>query len=347
MELWRALLALLFLLGCSGSSHHSLHYDYVVVSEPSEGLPQFFTMGYLDGQLITYYDSQKKEKIPKVSWMKEVEKEDPKYWKDGSDILKATEQVLQEDLRNVQHRYKQYRGFHIWQTTYGCELRGNRSIRGYSQYGYDGRSFLIFNKDTLSWVALDPQAQITKMNWDANLRWSQRNKFYLEEECIEWLKKYLSYRRKEMLPWTEPPVMTMTRRTEVEDDGMETHVCRLDGFYPREIDASWTRDGEVWLQDTFHGSVVPNADGTYHYWLSIRIDPKERCRYRCHVEHDGLQEPLDMALKEPKSNLGIIINCIVVALVLGCVIAGILVFFKKHQDGYKAATSEWVFFLPL
>ncbi|KAG8148242.1 hypothetical protein E2320_022419 [Naja naja] len=126
----------------------------------------------------------------------------------------------------------------------------------------------------------------------------------------------------------------MTRRTEVED-GMETHICRQHGFYPREIDASWTRDGEVWLQDTFHGSVAPNADGTYHYWLSIRIDPKEKGRYRCHVEHDGLQKPLDLALEEPKSSLGIIIICIVATVVLVSVIAGILILFKRRQDGYK------------
>ncbi|KAG8148218.1 hypothetical protein E2320_022398, partial [Naja naja] len=94
----------------------------------------------------------------------------------------------------------------------------------------------------------------------------------------------------------DPPVVTVSSRTEVED-GMETHICRVDGFYPREIDASWMRDGEVWLKKTFHGSVAPNADGTYHYWLSVRIDPKERGRYRCHVEHDGLQEPLDVAIK--------------------------------------------------
>ncbi|KAG8148235.1 putative MHC class I antigen protein, partial [Naja naja] len=93
-----------------------------------------------------------------------------------------------------------------------------------------------------------------------------------------------------------PPGVTVRGKTEVED-GMETHVCRLDGFYPREIDAFWTRDGEVWEEETFHGSLAPNADGTYHYWLSIRIDPKERGRYRCHVEHDGLQEPLDLALE--------------------------------------------------
>uniref|UniRef100_A0A8C6XDN2 Ig-like domain-containing protein n=1 Tax=Naja naja TaxID=35670 RepID=A0A8C6XDN2_NAJNA len=93
-----------------------------------------------------------------------------------------------------------------------------------------------------------------------------------------------------------PPVVTVTRRVEAED-GKETHICRVHGFYPRAVNASWTRDGEVWLQDTIHGSVAPNADGTYHYWLSIQIDPEERGHYRCHMEHDGLQESLDMALK--------------------------------------------------
>ncbi|XP_026549038.1 class I histocompatibility antigen, F10 alpha chain-like [Notechis scutatus] len=128
-------------------------------------------------------------------------------------------------------------------------------------------------------------------------------------------------------------------KTEVED-GMEMHICQVHGFYPREIDAFWTRDGEVWLQDTLHKPLAPNADGTYHYWLSIRIDPKERSRYRCHVEHDGLQEPLDLALEEPKSNLGIIIGCVVVALVLVGVIAGILVFLKRRQGGYKATPTS-------
>ncbi|KAG8148120.1 putative MHC class I antigen protein, partial [Naja naja] len=42
-----------------------------------------------------------------------------------------------------------------------------------------------------------------------------------------------------------------------------------------------------------------------------------------------------------ESNLGLfIIGCVVAALVLVGVIAGILVFFKKRQDYYKAAASE-------
>ncbi|KAF7235025.1 Class I histocompatibility antigen, F10 alpha chain [Varanus komodoensis] len=80
---------------------------------------------------------------------------------------------------------------------------------------------------------------------------------------------------------------------------METLVCQAHGFYPKEIDATWRKDGEVWLQDTFRGTVAPNSDGTYYTWLGIRISPQDRGRFWCHVEHDGLLEPLDVAWEQP------------------------------------------------
>ncbi|KAK9405450.1 H-2 class I histocompatibility antigen Q9 alpha chain-like [Crotalus adamanteus] len=232
-----------------------------------------------------------------------------------------------EDSPN--HHLVPISGLHTWQRVYGCELQGEESKGGFDQFGYDGRIFLSFDKETLTWVAPVPQAQISQRKWDAVPGLNQGQKSYLEEICIEWLERYLSY-GKETLLRTELPVMTLSRKIEVED-GMETHVCRLDGFYPREIEASWTRDGEVWLQDTLRGSVAPNADGSFHSWLSIQIDPKERGRYRCHVEHDSLQKPLDVALEEPKSSLGIIIGCVVAGLVLLGVIVGIW-FFKGGKE---------------
>ncbi|XP_070593186.1 class I histocompatibility antigen, F10 alpha chain-like [Erythrolamprus reginae] len=339
------LLAVVLRDSCDGASSHSLKYFYTTVSEPSQGLPHFVDVGFVDGQVFVHYDSHSRKMKPRVSWMEKVGKEDPQYWDRQTQIVRGNEEVFREGLETLRNRYNQSEGLHTWQLMYGCELRRDRSKGGFWQYGYEGRTFTTFDKETLTWVAPDPQAQITQRKWDGLPGFNQRYKAYLEEECIEWLEKYLSYGNETLLR-TEPPVVTMSSRTEVED-GMETHVCRVHGFYPREIDASWMRDGEVWLQDTFHGFLAPNTDGTYHYWISIRVDPKERGRYRCRVEHDGLQDPLDLELKEPtdsKSNLSlIIIGCVVAALVVVGVIAGIagfLVFFKKHQDGYKAASTS-------
>ncbi|XP_007444958.1 major histocompatibility complex class I-related gene protein-like, partial [Python bivittatus] len=278
-----------------GSSSHFVKYFYTTVSEPSQRLPQLVAVGYVDDQVFVYYDSSSRKVQPRVSWMKEVGKEDPQFWDNQAKGARGVEENLRADLEAVRTLYNHSKGLHTWQWTFSCELRGNQSKGGFMRFGYDGRTFITFDKETLTWVASEPQAQIIKRKWDAIPRYNQGWKIYLEEECIEWLEKYLSY-GKEMLMRKDAPVVTLSSRTEA-DDGMETHFCRVDGFYPKEIDASWRRDGEVWLQDTFRGSVAPNADGTYHYWLSLRIDPQERDRYRCHVEHNGLQEPVDMSVK--------------------------------------------------
>ncbi|XP_039206223.1 patr class I histocompatibility antigen, B-2 alpha chain-like [Crotalus tigris] len=282
---------------CQGASSHSMKYFYSFISEPSQGLPQFVSVGYVDGQVFAYYDSNSQREQPRVSWMEEVGKDDPQYWDRNTQISRGTEEAFRRNLETLRRRYNQNESFHIIQWMYGCELYADGRKGGFDHYGYDGRTFITFDKERLTWVALQPEAQITQRKVDAIPGLNQRKKAYLEEECIEWLEKHLSY-GKETLLRTEIPVVTMSSRTEL-DDGMQIRVCRLDGFYPREIEASWTRDGEVWLQDTFRGSVAPNADGTFHAWLSIQIDPKERGRYRCHVEHDSLQEPLDVVLKDP------------------------------------------------
>ncbi|XP_013922293.1 PREDICTED: class I histocompatibility antigen, F10 alpha chain-like [Thamnophis sirtalis] len=273
-----------------------MKYFYTSISDPSQGQqPHFVAVGYVDDQVFVHYDSHSRKMQPRVSWMEKVGKEDPQYWDRETQNQRGSEETFREGLEILRIRYNQSEGLHTLQNMYGCELQRDGSKRGFDQYGYEGRTFLTFDKETLTWVAPVPQAQITQRKWDALPEWNQGNKAYLEEECIEWLEKYLSYGNETLLR-TETPKVTVSSRTEVED-GMETHICRVDGFYPRDIDASWRRDGEEWLEETFHGSAAPNADGTYHYWLSIRIDPKERSRYRCHVEHDSLQEPLDLELK--------------------------------------------------
>ncbi|XP_015681576.1 H-2 class I histocompatibility antigen, Q9 alpha chain-like [Protobothrops mucrosquamatus] len=323
---------------CLGTSSHSMKYFSFSISEPSQGLPHYVSVGYVDGQVFVHYNSNSRRVQPQISWIEKVGKEDPQYWDRNTQRERSNEETFRGDLEILRLRYNQSEGLHTWQWMYGCELQADGSKGGFHQYGYDGRTFLTFDKERLTWVAPQPQAQITQRKWDAIPGKNQRHKSYLEEICIEWLEKHLSY-GKETLLRTDPPEVTMSSKTEVED-GMETHVCRVDGFYPREIDASWTRDGEVWLQDTLRGSVAPNANGTYHRWLSIQIDPKDRSRYRCHVEHDGLEEPLDMALEEPKSNVGIIIGVVAGLVLLGVIAVGIW-FFKRRQDDYKkAATSE-------
>lgn len=90
-------------------------------------------------------------------------------------------------------------GLHTYQRMIGCELLEDGSTTGFLQYAYDGQDFIIFNKDTLSWMAVDNVAHITKRAWEANQHELQYQKNWLEEECIAWLKRFLEYGKDTLL----------------------------------------------------------------------------------------------------------------------------------------------------
>ncbi|XP_060094437.1 class I histocompatibility antigen, F10 alpha chain-like [Heteronotia binoei] len=303
----------------SSSSFHSLRYFEMGMSEPSQGLPQFIAVGYVDEQPISRYDSITRRNVPRVPWMEKVEDYEAGLWERTNQILQSTEYVFRTSLEILRGRYNQSReGLHTLQWMSGCEVGPEGQLsRGHYQYAYDGEDFLALDRQTLSWTARVPQAQETKRRWEGEPQWAQRFNAYLEEECVEWLQRYLGYGN-ETQQKTEAPMARVARKK--GHDGQETLFCQLYGFYPKEIEVAWMKDGEDQKPETYSGGVVPNSDGTYHTWLSIEVDPKERDRYRCRVGHDSLPEPLDLAWEEPGSNVGLILNIIIVVLLAAATI---------------------------
>ncbi|KAL8213486.1 UNVERIFIED_CONTAM: hypothetical protein K2H54_066010 [Gekko kuhli] len=306
--------ALLLSAGCSGSSPHSLRYFFTAVSEPG----QFISVSYVDDQPIESYDSHTRRAVPQIPWMEKVEKDDPHYWERNTQYLRNTESQFRANLEILRGRYNQSRGgLHTVQWMYGCEVGPDGQLSGgHNQHAYDGEDFLALDLKTLTWTAPVPQAQETKRRWEKELQGAQRFNTYMEGRCVEWLRKRLDY-GKETLLRTEAPVARVARKKGY--DGQETLFCQLYGFYPKEIEVTWMKDGEDRRAETLTGGVVPNSDGTYHTWLSIEVDPEEKDHYWCRVEHDSLLEPLDLAWEEPASSLGLIlgiVGAVLVALVL-------------------------------
>uniref|UniRef100_A0A8D2LNJ9 Ig-like domain-containing protein n=1 Tax=Varanus komodoensis TaxID=61221 RepID=A0A8D2LNJ9_VARKO len=281
----------------AAASSHSLRYFYTAVSEPGQGLPQFVQVGYVDDQPITHYDSSTRRKRPAVPWMGKVGEDDAQYWERGTRKLHSDEQAFRESLATLQGYHNQSGGLHTLQWMFGCELRSDGSKGGYMQFGYDGRDFLSLDKETLRWTAADATAQLTKRKWEKDPAIAQGFKVYLEETCIEWLQRYLEY-GKETLQRTEPPTVRVTRHKSSTED-VETLVCRAHGFYPKEIEAAWTRAGESREQETFRSRVAPNPDGTYYISLYTDVEPEERGLYRCRVAHASLSQPLALAWEGP------------------------------------------------
>ncbi|XP_035750817.1 ATP-binding cassette sub-family B member 10, mitochondrial, partial [Egretta garzetta] len=220
-------------------------------------------------------------------------------------------------------------GAHTWQRMVGCDLLEDNSTRGYSQYAYDGRDYIAFDMDTMTFTAADAAAQITKRKWEVDGTEAERQKHYLKDTCIEWLRKYVSYGRA-VLERKERPVVRVSGK---EAHGTLTLSCRAYGFYPRPIRVSWLKDGEVRDQETERGGIVPNSDGTYYTWASIEARPEEKDKYRCRVEHASLGEP-GLFVWEPESNPFTIVVAVAAAiLAVIAIIAGVALW--KHKSGKK------------
>ncbi|XP_064495253.1 class I histocompatibility antigen, F10 alpha chain-like [Pseudopipra pipra] len=337
-----ALLALLALLGVSGGQPevlHSMRYLDVAVTEPSPGIPQFLSMGYVDGIPITRYDSERGRKEPQTPWM--AAGAEPGYWDRGTQINERSQLIYADNLERVGGRYNWSGGLHTVQRLYGCDLLSDGSVRGYNQIGYDGRDFISFELGSGSFVAADGAAQITKRKWEHDGIVAEGLRNYLENSCPEWLQKYVGYGR-EALERKDPPDVHVSGK---EEHGILTLSCHAYGFYPGMIGINWLKGDEVRDQETEWGGIVPNSDGTFHSWARIEALPGEREQYRCRVEHAGMPEPGIFAW-EPKSvwDSTPVLVAVSIIIIIGLVGVGVwkLRSRKREGNGYDPAPTTGI-----
>ncbi|GAB0201656.1 class I histocompatibility antigen, F10 alpha chain-like [Grus japonensis] len=330
--LWLGLL--LGVLGGAASELHSLRYFDIAVSEPSPGVPQFMSVGYVDGTLIARYDSETGRMVPGADWMRD--NLDQRYWDEETQIAQSDQQVYHVDLDTLRDRYNQSGRAQTRQRMVGCDLLEDGSTRGYWQDAYDGRDFIAFDMDTMMFTAADAAAQITKRKWEADGTEAERQKHYLQNTCVEWLRKYVSYGQA-VLERKERPTVRVSGQ---ETPGILTLHCRAYGFYPRPITVSWLKDGEVRDHETERGSIAPNSDGTYYTWASITARPEEKDKYRCRVEHASLPEPGLFAWESESNLLAIVLGVIVAILAVIAIIAGVVILKQRSgKKGYGMASS--------
>ncbi|XP_066427193.1 class I histocompatibility antigen, F10 alpha chain-like isoform X2 [Molothrus aeneus] len=326
-----ALGLLLGLLGNPGGATkvlHSLHYLEVAVSESSPGIPQYMSIGYLDGIPFTRYDSERGRAEPLTQWMKDgVE---PEYWDRQTQINVGNQQVAARNLETARERYNQSGGLHTNLRVSGCDLLSDGSVRGSERYSYDGRDFISFDLGSGRFVAADSAAEVTRRRWKQEGAMAEARTNYLKHECPEWLQKYVGYGQKEVERKVPPDVHVSGR----EEHGTLILSCHAYGFYPNTIAVSWMKGGETLDQETEWGGIVPNSDGTFHTWARIEALPEEQEQYQCRVEHPGMPEPGIFAW-EPTSggNLSVVVAVSVIAAILILIVVLIGFGVWKLQSG--------------
>ncbi|XP_060763809.1 class I histocompatibility antigen, F10 alpha chain-like isoform X5 [Neoarius graeffei] len=330
-----ALKALIFLtvsLHLSSAVTHSLQYFHTGTT--GINFPEFTDVGQVDGEQFVYYDSNIRKKIPKTEWIQKNEGED--YWDSETLSGQGNQEWFKANLPIAMQRFNQTAGVHTLQVMYGCELDDDGTTRGYFQCGYDGEDFVSLDLKTKTWIAPTPQALFTKNNLDSTAAEAHHWKSYLEKECIEWLKKYVSYGRE-----------TLERKVRPEASVFHKHspspevVCHATGFFPKAVMITWQKDGEDLIEDVELTETLPNQDGSFQKRSILKVPAEElqKHKYTCVVQHSSLGEE-KMVLEVPKGGgsdggqIGVIIGVVVAVVALVAVVAAV-VFWKKRNSGFK------------
>ncbi|XP_062873520.1 H-2 class I histocompatibility antigen, Q9 alpha chain-like [Trichomycterus rosablanca] len=334
------IMRVLLLLSCGfaavSAGTHSLQYFYT--GARGINFPEFTIVGMMDGGQFVYYDSNMKKMIPKTEWIDKNEGSD--YWNTQTQVLQGSEEVFKVDVTTLMQRFNQTEGVHTWQWMYGCERDDDGTNRGYMQYGYDGEDFISLDKNTLTWTAANAKAVITKHKWEPTGE-AKRFKNYLENTCIEWLRKYVSYGRE-----------TLERKDRPEASVFHKHfprpelVCHATGFFPSGLVMSWQKNGQEMHEDVAVTMTAPNQDGTFQKRAALRVSPEElkEHEYTCVVQHSSLEKDLVLKASEARNqpgggSLGIIVGAVVAVLALVALIAGVVIW-KKKNSGFKPVPAK-------
>nr|NP_001380658.1 major histocompatibility complex Y, class I heavy chain 8 precursor [Gallus gallus]QSE03650.1 major histocompatibility complex y class I heavy chain [Gallus gallus]QSE03661.1 major histocompatibility complex y class I heavy chain [Gallus gallus]QSE03684.1 major histocompatibility complex y class I heavy chain [Gallus gallus]QSE03726.1 major histocompatibility complex y class I heavy chain [Gallus gallus]QSE03737.1 major histocompatibility complex y class I heavy chain [Gallus gallus] len=327
---------LLGALGAEACWPHSLRYFVTGMTDPGPGMPRFVIVGYVDGDLFGKYDSKIKSAQPIVEMLPQ---EDQEHWAVQTQKARGGERDFDWFLSRLPERYNKSGGSHTLQRMIGCDILADGSIRGHDKYAFDGRDYIAFDMDTMTFTAADPVAEITKRRWETEGTYAERWKHELGTVCVQNLRRYLEHGKAALKRRERPEVRVWGK----EANGNLTLSCHAHGFYPRPIAISWMKDGMVGDQETHCGGVVPNSDGTYHASAVINVLPKDGDKYWCRVEHASLPQP-SLFLWEPQPNLIPIVAGAVVAIVaVIAVVVGLVVWKSKsgkEKKGYEAAPGH-------
>ncbi|XP_060915372.1 major histocompatibility complex class I-related gene protein-like [Labrus mixtus] len=311
---------------------HSLKNFYTASSEVTN-FPEFVAVMMVDDIQIEYYDSITKREEPKQDWMNKVTEDKADYWEEETEKLKGHQQLFKVGLDILKRRFNQTGGVHIYQNMYGCEWDDETGdVSGYEQYGYDGEDFIVLDTKTMTWVAPQQQAVVTKQKWDNNKAYLANDEHYFTQICPDWLKKYLNYGRSSLMR-TDLPTVSLLQKTP-----SSRVTCHATGFYPNRAMMFWRKDGEELHEDVDKGEILPNHDGSFQISADLQLPSDDWGKYDCVFQLSGVKEDIVTKLdkREIKTNsvnpiyMIIVIIAVVLLLVTIVCAAGFCLYKKRN-----------------
>ncbi|XP_037055514.1 patr class I histocompatibility antigen, A-126 alpha chain-like isoform X2 [Peromyscus leucopus] len=280
-------------------------------------------------------DAQSQRLEPRALWVEQIP---PKRWEQEIQRVKHNKVNARDLLLGAISEYNQSQDVsHIVQCWTSCTIGPDRRfVRGYGRHGYDGEDYISLNEDLKSWRVPDSAPQITKRKWKETI-WADFIGAFIQGECVEILLSYLEI-GKDILLRTDPPKAHVTHHPRPEGD--VTLRCWALGFYPSEITLIWQRDGEDLTQDMELVETRPAGDGTFQKWAAVVVPSGEEQRYTCHVQHEGLPEPLILRWEPPSwPTIGMTVGVVLLGVVVTGAVAALVMMRKKSAASHTVSQA--------
>uniref|UniRef100_H3AH48 Ig-like domain-containing protein n=2 Tax=Latimeria chalumnae TaxID=7897 RepID=H3AH48_LATCH len=268
--------------------------EYVTFTEGIDGHLNMVAVDMVDDVQTAYYDNTIRRYVLKHPWMEELGRvEDPDSWaRKATEFLLSNEQRHKGVIDRLKKETDHSSGVFIYQQMYGCELNDDETTTMFRISSFQGEDFASFDRDRKLYTPATGKAQIMNKVCQATKAWTN----YLSEgwklECIEWLKKHLLY-GKETLERKVAPEVRVYDRPDLERN-LIALTCMATGFYPRDVDMTWVRDGETQMDNAHTDGILPNEDETYQIRKTIEIDLEDEHSYTCWVDHSSLEKQLSV-----------------------------------------------------
>ncbi|XP_020856862.1 zinc-alpha-2-glycoprotein-like isoform X2 [Phascolarctos cinereus] len=285
----KSLFTWMLILGCfaarnTQADYHIHDFHFTAIGTRSS-LLSLIVISSVDNVQLCYYSKQNHQVVMKKPWMyqalgaKEIEQKQKKLISLEKSFIWAFKNLIKNET-NIEKN-------HTLQVFVDCTMDQDIQVSNHFQFALDGEDFCQMDEQLGHWVAMKPEAQRFKPLWD-NAFWNRLVKHYIQEDCVDSMKKILQY---SSMRENVPPQVTVFRHD--APDGRVTLFCRATGFYPRSIVLHWERDGTlgVWGQESSSGT-LPNADATFYLQVTLELPPGDPgTGYTCVVEHSELETP--------------------------------------------------------
>ncbi|XP_004918996.1 zinc-alpha-2-glycoprotein [Xenopus tropicalis] len=332
------LVFLIFSLGTSVvySGSHTLRFYITKLTAPYPGLPEYMHMAYVDDLRFARYNNEINRCefwIPALGTLYERMTMQKNYMH-NFEISHNQKTKLLTDLYN---KTSGKDAIHVYQTKAACEMHEDGTITAYQEVAFDGKELIAYDYQTETFIPTTPEAQTVAQIWNEN--YVKLEKVFLENYCTHRLSTYLPAIASDLEKLVPPKVKVSSSESE---SGTKLH-CRVYGFYPRDVEVKWIKNGRDEIHSEEAAQILPNPDGTYQIRVSVGVTPEGGATYSCHIDHSSLEKTLVVPFEYNNRSILYIIIPICGALLLLMIGLGLFLFRKRKKDpngSYQSGSTE-------